>query len=129
MLFWFGLLVAGANSRHHEPILCSYIQMCAMDSFIKNFYVRLHMFLSDQQLIRQTVELASNDFNAVTKINSAFIKSARELLRLEEIHGYMKEAMVEMDIPPEPPEQAGRTLYERLELQAYHVQLTKSCVQ
>ena len=37
----FGLLVAGPNSRHHEPLLCAYLQFITIDterSLIINFF-------------------------------------------------------------------------------------------
>lgn len=35
-----GLLIAGPNARHHEPLLCSFVQFTAMDLFVRNFWNR-----------------------------------------------------------------------------------------
>ena len=40
-----GILVAGPNSRHHEPLLCSYVQFISMDIFVRNFFNRLFLII------------------------------------------------------------------------------------
>merc|ERR1740138_511931 len=37
----YGLLVAGPNSRHHEPLLCAYLQFITIDIFMQNYFARL----------------------------------------------------------------------------------------
>jgi len=123
----FGLLVAGANARHHEPILCSYISFCATDNFCRTFFVRLYLLLDDMALLRKTMEAADLDPNVITKVNTAHMKLSRELTLMEEILSYMLESLENVEIPPEPPEQAGRTLFERLELHAYRSQILNRC--
>jgi WD repeat-containing protein 35 len=44
---------------------------------------------------------------------------------LEELLGYILEALEIIEIPPEPPEQAGRSLYERLEIASMRNQLIR----
>lgn len=119
----FGLLVAGANARHHEPILCAYIALCSMDSFTKNYYIRLQTLLADMSMLSSAIDCADRDPNTIVKANRALTTHARELIILEEILTFMLEAANSLEIPPEPPEQAGRTLYERLELHAYKAQV------
>jgi WD repeat-containing protein 35 len=119
----FGLLVAGANARHHEPILCAYLALCALDRFTKTYYVRLQTLLSEMAMLSSAIDCADKDPNTIVKSNRALTKHARELIMLEEILTFMNEAVTGMEIPPEPPEQAGRTLYERLELHAYKGQV------
>lgn len=40
-----GFMVAGPNSRHHEPLLCSYLQFNAMDLFVRNYFNRLFLLM------------------------------------------------------------------------------------
>merc|ERR1711934_1139671 len=54
---------------------------------------------------------------------AAQMKISRELTMMEEILSYQLESLETVEIPPEPPEQAGRTLYERLQLHAYRSQI------
>ena len=35
-----GLLIAGPNARHHEPLLCSFVQFTGIDLFVRNFWNR-----------------------------------------------------------------------------------------
>merc|ERR1719261_1567528 len=69
------------------------------------------------------MEAADLDPNVITKVNTSHMKLSRELTLMEEILSYMLESLENVEIPPEPPEQAGRTLYERLELHAYKAQI------
>ena len=49
----YGLLVAGPNSRHHEPLLCAYLQFITIDIFMQNYFVltqRLFLRVSELQL-------------------------------------------------------------------------------
>jgi hypothetical protein len=53
---------------------------------------------------------------------------AKDIIQLEEILGYMLEALEIIEIPPEPPEQAGRSLYERLEISGMRNQLLRRAI-
>jgi len=74
-------------------------------------------------LLRKTMEAADLDPNVIVKVNAAQMKISRELTMMEEILSYQLESLETVEIPPEPPEQAGRTLYERLQLHAYRSQI------
>ena len=50
---------------------------------------------------------------------------SRDIIQMEEILGYMRESLSIMEVPPEPPEQAGRALYERLQLAKLRGQLER----
>lgn len=45
-----GLLVAGPNSRHHEPLLCAYLQFVTIDIFLQNFFSRLWILTDDMKV-------------------------------------------------------------------------------
>ena len=47
-----GILVAGPNSRHHEPLLCSYVQFISMDIFVRNFFNRLFLIIDAMKEVR-----------------------------------------------------------------------------
>ncbi|KAF4316770.1 hypothetical protein G195_009819 [Phytophthora kernoviae 00238/432] len=42
-----GLLIAGPNSRHHEPLLCSFLQYESMNLFTQNFFARMFVIVDD----------------------------------------------------------------------------------
>jgi WD repeat-containing protein 35 len=50
---------------------------------------------------------------------------SKEIIVLDQILGYLDEALGMMEIPPEPPEQAGRSLYQRLEISGMREMLVR----
>jgi len=120
-----GLLVAGPNSRHHEPLLCAYLQFITIDIFMQNYFGRLWILTSDMQTTYKIIEYARQDPKALDRIRYRICTLANHIIRLEEILGYLLEALEIIEIPPEPPEQAGRSLYERLEIAGMRSQLLR----
>jgi hypothetical protein len=59
------------------------------------------------------------------RIRYRICKIAEDIIKLEEMLGYLLEALDVIEIPPEPPEQAGRSLYERLEISGMRSQLLR----
>lgn len=51
-------------------------------------------------------------------------KASVHLTMLEEVLGYMKEALDHVHIPPEPPESTGRQLFTRLDIPRTKEELT-----
>lgn len=121
----FGLLVAGPNSRHHEPLLCAYLQFITIDIFLQNFFSRIWILNDDLQTTNKIILEGDRDPNALNRIRYRICKLAKDIIMLEEILGYMLEALEIIEIPPEPPEQAGRALYERLEIAGMRNQLVR----
>ena len=62
---------------------------------------------------------------ALDRIRYRICKIAEDIIKLEEMLGYLLEALDVIEIPPEPPEQAGRSLYERLEISGMRSQLLR----
>ncbi|DAZ96076.1 TPA: hypothetical protein N0F65_005854 [Lagenidium giganteum] len=112
----YGLLIAGPNSRHHEPLLCSFLQYEAMNLFTQNFFGRMFIVVDDMAQVRVLIETSEKDPNRLRDIRDRLAVLSREIIMLEEILGYLKESLDEAIVPAEPPEQAGRSLYERLQL-------------
>jgi hypothetical protein len=121
----YGLLVAGPNSRHHEPLLCAYLQFITIDIFLQNFFARIWILNDDMQTTNKIIMEGSKDPRALDRIKYRIVKLAKDLIMLEEILSYMIEALEIIEIPPEPPEQAGRSLYERLEIAGMRNQLIR----
>ena len=106
-----GLLVAGPNSRHHEPLLCSYLQFQSMDIFIQNFFSRMFIVLDDMKVVRSVIYDNEKDPNAIELIRGDLATVSQHVILLEEVLGYLRESLSEMEIPPEPPERGwSRTL-------------------
>lgn len=121
----YGLLVAGPNSRHHEPLLCAYLQFITIDIFLQNFYARIWILNDDMLTTNNIILEGERDPRALHRIRYRICKLAKDLIMLEETLGYMLEALEIIEIPPEPPEQAGRALYERLEIAGMRNQLLR----
>jgi len=121
----YGLLVAGPNSRHHEPLLCAYLQFITIDIFLQNFFSRIWILNDDMLTTNRIVEDGDRDPNALGRIRYRICKLAKDIIMLEETLSYMIEALEVIEIPPEPPEQAGRSLYERLEIAGMRNQLVR----
>ena len=124
----YGLLVAGPNSRHHEPLLCAYLQFITIDIFLQNFFGRIWILNDDLITTNRIIETGEKDPRALNRIRYRICRLAKDIIQLEEILGYMLEALEIIEIPPEPPEQAGRSLYERLEIAGMRNQLLRRAV-
>lgn len=111
-----GLLVAGPNSRHHEPLLCAYLQFQSSDLFLQNFFTRLYMLLDEMKELRRLVDGADADPRAYQRCIDEHNKLTEQVIMLEEILGFIRESLSEVVVPPQPPEQSGRSLYERLQV-------------
>eukprot|EP00607_Mallomonas_marina_P007166 CAMPEP_0182416402 /NCGR_PEP_ID=MMETSP1167-20130531/689_1 /TAXON_ID=2988 /ORGANISM="Mallomonas Sp, Strain CCMP3275" /LENGTH=854 /DNA_ID=CAMNT_0024589123 /DNA_START=80 /DNA_END=2644 /DNA_ORIENTATION=- len=123
-----GLLVAGPNSRHHEPLLCAYLQFITIDIFLQNYFARLWILNDDMVTTNKIIEHGERDPRALGRIRYRICKLAKDIIQLEETLGYLLEALEIIEIPPEPPEQAGRSLYERLEIAGMRNQLVRRAV-
>ncbi|KAG6964097.1 hypothetical protein JG687_00006171 [Phytophthora cactorum] len=111
-----GLLIAGPNSRHHEPLLCSFLQYESMNLFTQNFFARMFIIVDDMAQVRKLIETSEKDPNRLREIRNRLASLSREIIMMEETLSYLKESLDEAMVPAEPPEQAGRSLYERLQL-------------
>ena len=73
----------------------------------------------------QIIEEGNRDPTSIARIRYRICKLSKDLIMLEEILAYILEALEIIEIPPEPPEQAGRSLYERLEISSMRNQLIR----
>lgn len=99
----FGLLVAGPNSRHHEPLLCAYLQFITIDLFLQSFFSRIWILNGDLQTTNSIIEGGEKDPRSLQRIRYRICKLAKDIIMLEEILSYVLEALEIIEIPPEPP--------------------------
>jgi WD repeat-containing protein 35 len=71
------------------------------------------------------IEDGEKDPKALARIRYRICRLAKDIIQMEEILSYLLEALEVIEIPPEPPEQAGRALYERLEIAGMRNQLVR----
>ena len=122
-LFFFSffkllLYICTSNStRHHEPLLCSYIGFQALNLFVVNYFNRVFIVANDIKDVRQEIAGAHMDPRSLAKVRGEITALGGDITLLEEILAYITESLEVMPVPPEPPEQAGRSLYSRLQIQ------------
>ncbi|KAL7549921.1 hypothetical protein ACHAWF_013176 [Thalassiosira exigua] len=120
-----GLLVCGPSARNYEPLLCAYLQFTTLDLFLQNFFSRIWILNDDLKATYQVVETIDYDPLALSRSRDRLCTLSKEIIVLDQILGYLDEALEMMEIPPEPPEQAGRSLYQRLEISGMRDQLMR----
>jgi WD repeat-containing protein 35 len=118
-----GLIVAGANARHHEPLLCAYLQFTAMDLFVRNYFARLFIIQARMAQCERNITNADQNPTMMQIINDQMSLLSRDTILMEEILEYLMESLSIVEIPPEPPEQSGRALFDRLKIQAVRDEL------
>ena len=109
-----GLLVCGPSARNYEPLLCAYLQFNSLDLFLQNFFSRIWILNDDLNVSYQIVETIEYDPLALGQCHNRLCTLSKEIIMLDQILGYLGEALEMMELPLEPPEQAGRSLYQRL---------------
>ena len=120
-----GLLVVGPNSRRYEPLLCSYLQFVTIDTFLQNYFARMWILDEDLSKLNKAVDCISIDPGALPKSRDKICVLSKDIIQLEQILGHLLEAIDMMEVPPEPKEQTGRALFDRLELSGMCDQLSR----
>jgi len=120
-----GLLLCGPHARSHEPLLCAYIQFVTLDIFLQNYFARMWILEEDIENTERIIDCISVDPTALHNAREKMCILCKDIISLEEILGYVLEALQIMEIPPEPQEQAGRSLYQRLEIFSMRSQLVR----
>ncbi|CAM9795797.1 unnamed protein product, partial [Scytosiphon promiscuus] len=93
-----GLLVAGPNSRHHEPLLCAYLQFITIDIFLQNYFSRLWILTDDMKVTYDIIVTSDTDPTALDRIRQVtrgyrICAMSNDIIVLEEILGYVLEAL------------------------------------
>ena len=99
-----------------------------MAVFLQNFFARIWILNDDLVTTNKIIGEGEKDPRALARIRYRICVLAKDIIMLEEILGYMLEALEIIEIPPEPPEQAGRSLYERLEISGMRNQLLRRAI-
>ena len=120
-----GLLLCGPHARSYEPLLCAYLQFITLDLFLQNMYTRLWIVNEDNNYIGKTIRSIGIDPKALNQIRSRVSTLAHDIIQIDEVITYISEALHIMEVPPEPQEKVGRSLYNRLEISGMRSQLTR----
>mmetsp|Transcript_33715 Transcript_33715/g.99340 ORF Transcript_33715/g.99340 Transcript_33715/m.99340 type:complete len:403 (-) Transcript_33715:1506-2714(-) len=79
----------------------------------------------DMETTNRIINSIETDPTALERVRGRICTLSREIIQLDEILGYLLEALQIMEVPPEPPELAGRSLYDRLEISGMRNQLVR----
>ena len=120
-----GLLVCGPHARSYEALLCAYMQFVTLDIFLQNYFARMWIMNDDLKTSDSIIDTISSDPNSLNRVRNRIHILSKELVQMEEILGYIIEALQIIGIPPEPQEQTGRSLYQRLEIMGMRSQLVR----
>ena len=85
----------------------------------------MFIVLDDMKVVRNLIYDNEKDPNSIELIRGDLATVSQHVILLEEVLGYLRESLTEMEIPPEPPEQSGRALYKRLEIGKMKEQLMR----
>lgn len=119
-----GLLIAGPNARHHEPLLCSYMQFMSMDLFIRNFFNRMFLLNDNMRELRSAINNYLLDPLSMNKIHDRLQVLSDDVRMMGEILGFLVESLEGCEIPPQPQDPAGKALYARLQIADLAAQLS-----
>jgi hypothetical protein len=120
-----GLLVCGPCARKYEPLLCAYLQFITLDLFLQNFFSRVWILNDDLKTSFQIAETINFDPLAMDQSRARLCALSKEIIMFDQLYDYLDEALDMMEIPPEPPEQAGRSLCQRLNITGMREQLLR----
>jgi len=120
-----GLLLCGPHARSYEPLLCAYLQFITLDIFLQNIFTRLWMIHEDTNAFSKSILKICVDPQALPQVRSKVSTLAHDIIQIDEVVSYVSEALTIMEIPPEPTENVGRSLYNRLEISGMRSQLTR----
>lgn len=119
-----GLLIAGPNARHHEPLLCAYMQFVSMDLFIRNFFARTFLINDAMRDLRATITDYAIDPLAYARIHDSLAQLTDDVRMATEVLGYLVESLETCEIPPVPTDPAAKALYNRLQIADVAAQLS-----
>eukprot|EP00587_Corethron_hystrix_P000039 CAMPEP_0113309168 /NCGR_PEP_ID=MMETSP0010_2-20120614/7320_1 /TAXON_ID=216773 ORGANISM="Corethron hystrix, Strain 308" /NCGR_SAMPLE_ID=MMETSP0010_2 /ASSEMBLY_ACC=CAM_ASM_000155 /LENGTH=865 /DNA_ID=CAMNT_0000164367 /DNA_START=1679 /DNA_END=4276 /DNA_ORIENTATION=- /assembly_acc=CAM_ASM_000155 len=123
-----GLLICGPHCRHHETLLCAYLQFKIIDIFLQQIFSRIWVLGDDVAMTSKISETEKNDPSVLSQIRYRISKLNRDVVQFQEILDYVTEALQEIGIPDEPTEQTGRALYARLEISGMKAELSRRAV-
>ena len=89
------------------PLAFAYLQFQSLDLFLQNLFSRVWILNDDVRNSTEIVKSICYDPQALAKSRGRLCILSKESILLEQILGYLEEALGMMGIPPEPPEQVS----------------------
>jgi hypothetical protein len=97
-----GILVAGPNVLHLEPLVIYYTSLMCKECFVRNYFSRTFILSDTLKKIKLLIEQHQTDPQNVARIRLALSEAAGDIIFLEETLQYLMEALQGMLIPQLP---------------------------
>ena len=111
-----GLMVCGPYARLHEPLLCAYIQFVTADFFVHNCFSRVKLLKTDLNVTGSLIDAYQSTPGALKRARQNLDILSDDVSLANTIFKHIDHSVPIMRIPPMPPEQAGRSLFDHLDL-------------
>lgn len=76
----------------------------------------MFLVMDSMKEVRNTINTFEKDPNSLVNIRMQLQKLSDDVRLLHEVLGYLSESLEACEIPPEPLDEAGKALYERLQI-------------
>jgi len=122
-----GILIVGAGSRMHEELIISYLSLKGRDLYIRNFFNRCLILEDTMRHIRQLITEHEKDPNSINTIRELLSGASRHVILLAETLSYLQESLEMLGDPEVPGDEAGRNLYQMLNIPGVMRDLRERC--
>ena len=115
----FGILVAGTDSKRHQPLLQAYAGLKARNIFMKAVSARCYIVADALQQTRVLIDTYYEDPESVDKIRELISECTEHVINLSEIQVFLVEsceALREENVGPIPGDRASEDLAEVLSI-------------
>jgi len=122
-----GILISGGGSRNHEELIVSFLSLKGRDIYIRNFFNRCLILEDTMRHIRKLITEHEKDPNSIATIRELLSGASRHVILLGETLQYLQESLDMLGDPEVPPDEAGRNLYQMLNVPGVLRDLRERC--
>ena len=111
-----GVIVAGENSRRHEPVVSAYAGLQARNMFMRSVFSRCHIVADTLQRARFLIDTVEQDPGYQEQIRNMLSECTEQVIMLEEIQMFLVESCDDFaeDLAPLPGDQASEDIFKIL---------------
>jgi len=120
-----GILLGGRSARKHERTLYVYLGLIGKDIFIQNYFNRSFILLDTMSEVRKQMSTKTADPNTIDIVRARLAEASKDIISLDEVLNYLKEALDCMTLPTMPSDPPGRKLYEVLDIATTRMELMR----
>lgn len=120
-------MIAGGGARNHEELIVSFLSLKGRDIYIRNFFNRCLILEDTLRHIRKLITEHEKDPNSIATIRELLSGASRHVILLGETLQYLQESLEMLGDPEVPPDEAGRNLYQMLNVPGVLKDLRERC--